>query len=287
VMRMADPEDYGTLGAPMGILGPDSPPGRCLVDDSEAQVAVLGSSSDAQTQAASVEKFADAMRNSSQLPAMPIRRLPEQVLDQELAHFADQLTIGMAAEGFGAARVKPVGPFVVTGPVGSGRTNAVKVIAAELRRLGIPTHLLADRRGELSAAEGWTSVRVGAEQIMLATEEMSSLFQSSGPSALIIEGLGELTNSEAEYGLADLIRTALAAGHFVVGEGEYNTLSQSYDLMKRFKAGRRGLVLQPDDGMEHLLQSSFPRCQSTDFCLGRGFLVERGTPSVIQVTTLG
>ncbi len=284
VMRMADPEEYGTLAVPMGILSADSAPGRCVVDDAEVQVAVLGAGSDAPAQAAALGKFASAMRNSPLIPAMPIRRLPEEVSDQQLAHTADLLTIGMTSAGFEAAQVRPTGPFVVTGPVGSGRTTAVKVITAELRRLGMATHLLADRRGELSADLGWVSSAVGAEQISLVTEDLSAILQGAGPSALIIEGLGELTNSTAEYGLADLIRVALAAGHFVVGEGEYNTLSQSYDLMKRFKAGRRGLVLQPDDGMEHLLQSSFPRCQSTDFCLGRGFLVERGTPSLIQVS---
>jgi DNA segregation ATPase FtsK/SpoIIIE, S-DNA-T family len=284
VMRMADPEDYGSLATPLGILDPDSPPGRCVVDDAEVQVAVLGAGSDAQAQAGALDKFATAMRNSALIPAPPIRRLPEQVSGKQLAHSADLVTIGMTSEGFGAAQVSPSGPFVVTGPVGSGRTTAVKVIVAELHRVGMPVHLLADRRSELASAPGWDSVIVGAESIMLAVEELSALFQTTRPSGLIIEGLGELTNSEAEFGLADLIGIALAAGHFVVAEGEYNNLSQSYDLMKRFKAGRRGLVLQPSDGMEHLFQAGFPRCQSTDFCAGRGFLVERGMPSVVQVS---
>jgi S-DNA-T family DNA segregation ATPase FtsK/SpoIIIE len=286
VMRMADPEDYGFLATPATILTPDSPPGRCVVDDSEVQVAVLGTGTDAQSQAVALHKFGIAMRNSGVAAAPAIQRLPEVVTAASLAHKDALLTIGMESEGFGPAVIQPKGPFVVTGPTGSGRTTALMTIVAELRRIAMPIHLLADRRSELTAADGMKAV-VGAEPIMLAADDLvaalESLPEAAPRHAFVIEGLGELTGTEAEFGLANLIRVALANDHFVIADGEVNSLVQAYELMKRFKAGRRGLVLQPDDGMAHLLQSSFPRCQSTDFGAGRGFLVERGTPRLIQV----
>jgi DNA segregation ATPase FtsK/SpoIIIE, S-DNA-T family len=291
VMRMADPEDYGFLAAPATILNPDSPPGRCIVDDSEVQVAVLGAGSDAQSQSIGLDRFGVAMRNSGISSAVAIQRLPEEIRASELPHAADRITVGIESEGFGPAQIVAKGPFLVTGPAGSGRTTAVATIAAELRRLGISTVLLSDRRSELAGAGPFASVVVGPEAIMLACDDLTASFERQSAAgirqALIIEGMGELTSSEAEYGLANLIRSALGGDHFVVAEGEANSLVQAYELMKRFKAGRRGLVVQPDDGVSHLLQSSFPRCQATDFVPGRGFLVERGAPSLVQVALPG
>jgi S-DNA-T family DNA segregation ATPase FtsK/SpoIIIE len=287
VMRMADAEDYGMLGVPTGILSAGSPAGRCIVDDAEAQVAVLGVASDARSQAAALERFAAAMRNTTTMAAHPIRRLPETVARGELGTEPGMISLGMASEGFATATVRPSGPFIVSGPTGSGRTQALRLIAAELHRLGIPVHLLSDRRSELTAAPGWASVAIGGEQVSETLDELSTTLTEAAArgqgQAVIIEGMGELANSEAEYALGGFIRSALSGEHFVVGEGEVNSLGQAYDAMKRFKAGRRGLVVQPDDDMGSVVQTSFPRCQSADFCPGRGFLVERGVPRIIQV----
>lgn len=286
VMRMADPEEYGFLGVPAGILSPDSQPGRCIVDDQEVQVAVLGTAADAQSQAAALEAFGASMQKSGARPAEPIRRLPERVPLGSLAQRPGQLRLGMEAEGFGVATIEPIGPFLVAGPTGSGRTTAMLTILAELRRLGLPIHILADRRSPVTESVGAASLIVGADRIMDETDRLAEgLAASAVPQAVLIEGLGELAGTEADYGLGNLIRRALAGNHFVVAEGEINSLQQAYDLMKRFKAGRRGLMLQPDDGMAHLLQANLPRSQATDFPVGRGFLVERGMWTLIQTAT--
>lgn len=193
----------------------------------------------------------------------------------------------MYSEGFATATVEPLGTFVISGAAGSGRSAALRLVAAELRRLRIPTHLLADRRSELTATDGWASVHVGGEKVAGVlddlVETLAAASRAQQRQAVLIEGMGELANSEAEYGLSGLIRAAASGDHFVVGEGEANSLGQAYDAMKRFKAGRRGLVLQPDDDMGTVVQASFPRCKSSDFVPGRGFLVERGMPHLVQV----
>lgn len=287
VMRMASAEDYGMIGVPTSILAADSPPGRCVVDDAEVQVAVLGSGSDASEQAEALAQFAVAMQHSGVAAAPQIRRLPELVALGELAESRDAIRIGMYSEGFATATVAPLGTFVISGAAGSGRSAALRLVAAELRRLRIPTHLLADRRSELTAADGWASVHVGGEKVAAALDdlvaELTEASRAQRRHAVLIEGMGELANSEAEYGLSGVIRAAASGDHFVVAEGETNSLGQAYDAMKRFKAGRRGLVLQPDDDMGSVVQASFPRCKSSDFVPGRGFLVERGMPQLVQV----
>ncbi|MCL2464358.1 MAG: FtsK/SpoIIIE domain-containing protein, partial [Micrococcales bacterium] len=102
VMRMADDDDYRTLGAPIGILTSASPPGRCLADNMEAQVVLLGGDpseerkarqaghqhggpefaapTDAQSQATNLHLFSVAIRKTGVVnDAPPIRRLPELV----------------------------------------------------------------------------------------------------------------------------------------------------------------------------------------------------------------
>jgi len=291
VMRMADPEDYGFLGAPAGVLGPDSPAGRCVIDGAEVQVAVLGSGSDAQSQAVALERFGVAMARSGAVKASSIGRLPEQIFLAELATVPGRITLGMESEGFGAATIVPAGPFLVAGPSGSGRSTALETLATELHRLGRRIHLLGDRRSALTSSDGFASIVVGSEAISLEADVLAATLSSLPPGAprevVMIEGLGELAGTEAEYPLSGLIRVALSGDHFVVAEGEINSLTSAFELMKRFKAGRRALFLQPDSGQGHLVQANLPRCAPTDFVEGRGFHIERGQPELVQVAMSG
>jgi len=289
VMRMADVEDYGFLGVSPTILSSDSTGGRCVIDDAEVQVAVLGQRPDAQSQAVALEGFGTSMRKSGASEAPGIQRLPEHVSLPTLTHAPGLVTLGMDSETFSSVPLQPVGPFVVTGPSGSGRTCALETLVTEMKALNMPVHVLSDRRSVISSLDALASTCVGAEAISVEADTLSATLASlpiTAPRhAVIIEGLGELSGTEAEYPLANLIRSAIAHDHFVVGEGEVNSLGSAYELMKRFKAGRRGIVLQPDDGQAHLLQTTFPRCKASDFVPGRGFLVEKGQSRLVQVAS--
>jgi S-DNA-T family DNA segregation ATPase FtsK/SpoIIIE len=73
----------------------------------------------------------------------------------------------------------------------------------------------------------------------------------------------------------------------VVGENESASWSQAYVLAQPFKAGRRGLLLQPSDmDGDSLLGTGLGRIRRADFPAGRGFLVYSGRAMKLQVAQI-
>ena len=104
------------------------------------------------------------------------------------------------------------------------------------------------------------------------------------PKLLKVSEVADFTGTGVENDLDKLIRAATRSGQFVVGENDSSTWSQAYTLAQPFKAGRRGLMLQPGemDG-DSLLGTPLGRIRRTDFPPGRGFLVAGGRASKVQV----
>lgn len=286
VLRMADPEDYGALGVPGSILTAGSAPGRAVVEGREVQVAVLGRSGDAHAQATALEQLSAALQRLGVRPAAPIRRLPEHVSVTEIPATPGRLRVGMESEGFGPALVEPRGPFVVTGPVGSGRTTTLLTLIEELKREGFRTTVLADRRTVVTAAVPRGDAFVGSDAICAALPDLGARLEAeaSAREAFIIEGLGELGGSDAEYMLPDFIRMVITHDSFIVAEGEVTSLSQAYETMKRFKAAKTAIYLQPDDSLSSVIGAELPLSSPSKFVPGRGYLVTRGKVALVQAT---
>lgn len=285
VMRMADPDDYAALGVPASILSTDSPPGRAIVDGAEAQVGVLGRDADNHNQATALKAFGDSMQKVLIARPPAIGRLPEHVTLAQLVKQPGRLTLGMESEGFGPATIDPSGTFVVTGPISSGRSTALLTLTNELERCGYEVTVLADRRSTLTARVGARRAFVGVDAICAALPDLAQRFAAadSGRRAVVLEGMGELSGSDADYVLPDFLRTALSQDVFVIAEGEVTTLIQSYELMKRFKAGKTGLFLQPDESQSQVVGVELPRSSPASFVQGRGYLVTRGKLALVQV----
>ena len=81
-----------------------------------------------------------------------------------------------------------------------------------------------------------------------------------------------------------LVKACLDHDRFVVAEGETIFFSSSFGLPGLVKTSRSGLALQPD-GIEGqtVFRSSFPAFNRADQPEGRGFLVQRGRPEMLQV----
>jgi S-DNA-T family DNA segregation ATPase FtsK/SpoIIIE len=73
-----------------------------------------------------------------------------------------------------------------------------------------------------------------------------------------------------------------------VAEGETMFFSSSFGLPGMVKSSRSGLALQPE-GIEGqtVFRSGFPAFNSADMPQGRGFLVQRGRPELLQVGVPG
>jgi S-DNA-T family DNA segregation ATPase FtsK/SpoIIIE len=91
-----------------------------------------------------------------------------------------------------------------------------------------------------------------------------------------------------EYELVDLIKAAVKAGHWVVGESETSTWSSAYSFAGPFKSGRRGLLLNPGDVEGDVLMSTpLGRTYNKKFVPGRGYIVGRGKAFKVHVATAG
>jgi S-DNA-T family DNA segregation ATPase FtsK/SpoIIIE len=179
---------------------------------------------------------------------------------------------------------------VVTGPSGSGRTTSLAALGQSLHRWDreMKLYLFTSRRSsELAGLQFWSEVAVGTDAsaalgLRLAGELLAGAHR--GPVTVVVERMDDLAGTAAESTLSALVKAALDHDSFVVAEGEQVLFSSSFGLPGLLKTSRSGLALQPD-GVEAqtVFRSSFPAFNRADQPEGRGFLVQRGRPEMLQV----
>ena len=291
IHRMASDDDYAAFGEPKDVLDGASPPGRSIQDGHEVQVAVHGGDSNVAIQSREVAKLAEAMRRAGVPEAPQIKRLPERVELSTLRPTVGGMPVlGLADETLAELTYEPRGAFMVTGPMGSGRTTAMLTIATGLKAMDQPMRLVrfSSRRTPLTGLPVWDVEASDPETVRELAGQLRQTIESGtvgeGRLALFIDGVADFTGSGVENDLDKLIRASTREGQFVVGENESASWSQAYVLAQPFKAGRRGLLLQPSDmDGDSLLGTSLGRIRRADFPAGRGFLVHSGRALKLQV----
>ncbi len=290
VLRMASADDYGMVGVPSDVLSPGSPPGRGILDELEAQIAVLGGDSNVAVQSREIDKLTVAMVKAGVTPAPKIESLVDTVALTSLPVVTDgRPTIGLADDNLSGIGVEASGAFFIAGPPGSGRTSALATIATALHRAGTDKELvlISPRRSVLKSLTLWS--RTGTDQDSARTLVSELLDQLTNPKqkpaslALFFENITDFVDTELEDDLEVLIKTAIKQENFVVAESETSTWTSAYGLSKPLRAGRRGMILQPDDGDDDLLNASFGRLRRGAYPPGRGFLVGGGRSRKLQV----
>ena len=291
IHRMASDDDYANFGEPKDVLDVSSPPGRAILEGHEVQVAVHGGDANVAIQSREVAKLAEAMRRAGVPEAPSIESLPERVEFASLRPVVDgRPVLGMADETLAELTFEPRGAFMVTGPMGSGRTTAMLTLASSLKAMENPMRLVrfSSRRTPLTGLPIWDVEASDPETVRDLAAQLRATVESGtvgeGRLALFIDGVADFTGSGIENDLDKLIRACTREGQFVVGENESASWSQAYTLAQPFKAGRRGLLLQPGetDG-DALLGTSLGRIRRADFPAGRGFLVHSGRALKLQV----
>ncbi|KGJ79652.1 cell division protein FtsK [Cryobacterium roopkundense] len=292
VLRLATDDDYLMLGVPKDVLSVTSPPGRGIIDGNEVQLAILGASSNLTVQSREVERLAASMRRQHFAVAPGVGRLPERA---PLAELPTTDARGLAVVGLADVNLAPIGveargAFLLSGPPGSGRTTALATFAAALERG--PGHpflaLFGSRRTPLAQAAGFGMVANTVDAVLLAATRLTERIEAGefapGALAVLIEGITDFTSTDAESAVDRLVKAAVRADTFVVGESESSTWQQAYTLAAPFKAGRRGLLLVPGemDG-DMLLGTPLGRIKNGDFPPGRGFLIAGGRAVRAQI----
>lgn len=291
ILRLAEDTDYVALDAPRGVLSTGSPAGRALIDGRENQIAVLGGSAQSHGQAESMKALASSLVvPSGDLPAQ-VRRLDSSIPLCELkASSAGSLTLGVADDTLESLAISPESGFLVAGPPGSGRTTLMLALAAGITGAvpGAESYYFGLSRSPVALLSMWrcaaTTVEAAAELARALIDQATQAADDGRVLVVMIEGVADFLNTGADHELVALVKLLKRTGHFVVGESEASSWSQSWPLLMEFKSGRRGFLLQPEQSEgELLLRTSLPRIARSEFPPGRGYLVESGGARKVQV----
>lgn len=290
VLRLASDIEYNATDVPADVLV-EAVPGRGLVGEHEMQVAVPSGSADLVAQASAVEALA-AELTARGVPETPqVRRLPVVVPAAWLPSSVDgRPTIGLADDTLAAVGIPTDGLFVVTGPFGSGRSTTMRTLIASVTATfpDRPAHLIVGRRSALRDAADWASVASDSESADALAGQLASSLEAGGAIDLqpfiVIENVGDFEGLPAESQVARLIKAARRAGVFVLAEADTITAPSAWQLFGELKTARAGIALQPEetDGLT-LFRTAFPRCTRSDFPVGRGFMVDSGRVTRVQV----
>ncbi len=289
VLRLADEDGYRMLDAPADVLSAASPPGRAVVDGLETQIAVLGGSGVVSEQSAHVARLADAMSRAGARPAPEIGSLPVEYPQSSLPDRVGGLPVlGIGETDLVPIGFDPAGVMVLSGPPASGRSTAFLAIARSLRRFDPATrlHYIGNARSAISRDPMWARVATTAEEAAtLAGELLASVAAAGGDRiGVFVESIGDFSQSEADSSLTGLLKAVNRSDHFLLADGDQSGWASSWGMIGEAKAGRRGLLLQPDasDG-DIILNTTLPRSARNEFPPGRGVYVARGTFERVQL----
>jgi S-DNA-T family DNA segregation ATPase FtsK/SpoIIIE len=289
LLRMTD-DGYLAFNAPRDVITAESPAGRALLDGLEVQVAVIGGTTSVSAQAAATEKLGASMHAAGVRPAPAARVLPAEYRASELPDHVDrQPVIGLDSISLAPLGFDPTGTMVVSGPPGSGRSNALVAITTAVRRANPATrcYLFAQGRSAIAGALPWEEVASGVDKIVALAKDLLAAVQDEDTEpgiVVVIEGINEYLQSPADKAIQDLTKAIRNSDHLLVAEAETAAWTSTWPLLSEVKNGRRGLLLQPEnlDG-DTILKTSLPRSAKGEFPVGRGAWVARGKNARVQL----
>lgn len=268
------------------------PPGRGRYEGEEIQLAVPGGSPEPAAQGRALEALASRAVSAGVPAAPPVRRLDALIARDRLpATVRDRPVIGVGHDTLEPVGVRAEGLFVVAGPFGSGRTTAMRtavraIVAAQPR---LQPRLLSARDGGLADAVPWLACATGpaaaaAEAARLASRLEHDAAFDGARLLLVVESIGDFEGHAAEGEVARLVKAARRSGAIVLAEADTMTAPTAWQLFAELKAARAGLILQPDESDAiALFRTPLPRLSRSEMPPGRGFLIEGGHATLLQV----
>lgn len=270
----------------------DDPPGRGIFEGDAVQLAVLGGTPETTAQAAALDELARRVGEVGLPPTAPVRRLEPWIPRSDLpAAIAGRPVIGVGYETLEPVGLPRIGVFVVSGPFGSGRTTAIRTIVGAIvdARPETEAYLLSVRGSGLADAVPWTDRAETSDAASALVAKLTARILKARESELarfliVVEGVGDFEGEPAEAQTARLVKAARRAGAAVVAECDPATAPTAWQLFPELKAARAGLVLRPEesDGLA-LFRTPFPRVPRDEFPAGRGYLVESGRLTRLQI----
>lgn len=294
LLRLASVDEYVALGMRARDVELDGPPGRAVLDGLDIQVARLGSEEADDQASVLVELGRREQERCGGIRAEPVDALPDAVARDALP--APEIPL-VAFVGIDDDRLEPAcldlsfANALIAGPNRSGRSTALRTIAASLTRARADTpslHLLAARRGALADASWWSSVAVGRSACETAAAELAERVEHSGPEqpvVVFVDDATDLVDSAADGHLAQLLRASRELAVRVVASGETHAVRHAYGFLGDLRHDKTGLLLQPDEMDGDVFAVRLPRRSRPRFPAGRAYLVQRNEVALVQIAT--
>lgn len=292
VMRMADEDDYASLGVDLKrVRGLRLAPGRGFADGEEFQCCVVGSDASGDGQIATLVELGKQLSAAyGGLEAPKIELLPTAISGADLPIPEQPL---QAVIGIGSDELEPFAVdisdshFVVAGPYRSGRsaTLAAIVHSLRLRDPGIELHLLAPRRSPLTKLDGWQSVGAGVEDCDRSAATLAGSLDVERETVIVIDDATELLETAGAQNLEQIVRRGRDGRVRVIASAEIQSAHRAYapwfrELLKE----ENGLLLDPQLDIDgELFGVRLPRATNAVFPIGRGYAVFRGQFELVQI----
>lgn len=300
-LNLPDRSDFAFAGFDLRHVPEDLPPGRGVRtgDGAELQIAVVGSDTGGQAQAAAITTLAGAWREHLPSGSPGARPFRVDVLPAELDEEAVRpYLVGRPASphwallGLGGDELQAIGVdlrasggFVVGGPRRSGRSNALSVMARSLLVGGCqvvafcpratPLRALRGEKGVLAVFDGDDPSPKEALQILNAVE---------GPLAVIVDDAMLLHGAPVAELLEHVAREGPDQGHVLVIAGVPEEMMRPMRGFVYVAAQTRsGILLTPEHNTDgELLGVRLPRSAVFRQPIGRGIFVDGGQLQLVQ-----
>ena len=299
-LRFPTEDDAAMAGCDPSAADRNRPPGRCVVDGVEAQIAV--------TDGSSVPRTADPRRSPPPVPALPdVVRLSDLVPLSDLVSQADQAVDDPAVDdpgrrwdvltGIDADTFSPVvldlehHHAIVAGPARSGRSTTLVTIAASFES----SHLISARPATATPDgawnDAWHPLAMGRSLEGVVDAALTAAEQGQ-PTLLAVDDLPELLDGPDEALLESMLLGVIERSRTLpirlVASGEIDAMTRCYgDLMTKLRSGRTGVLLRPDPDLHGgLLHASLSARDDLPPGPGRGWLVGPGTARPVQVAVV-
>jgi DNA segregation ATPase FtsK/SpoIIIE, S-DNA-T family len=300
VLRMTTDDDYATIGVPIGVVTPDSPPGRGLLGRHECQVATVGTAGTPDC-ARRLSELAGMVGPDAAGPVVPVRAMPDRVPHPALpAPEGDRIPIGVESDFLGAVEVGLTeAPLVVAGRARSGRTGLLTGLCGLARRSDRPPRevvLIGPRAGEVDGA--FDRVVTDPAEVVEALAQLHAVREPGQWNLLLVDDAHVWERGWESGGAArDAVAALAASVDAATGTGLAVVVATDVDearsrqhvpgVVTAARRGRRGVLLQPEFADGSLLSVMVPS-QTTEPLTGagRGLYCANGTVAVVQVVGL-
>lgn len=301
VLRMADADEYATLGLPMSHASADLPPGRGFIDDGhEVQLAVAGTDTSGAGQSDTIVAWGAHLAQQAAAHGLagapPVELLPDVVHRRDLEKVTPgrlAIPIGLGSTDLATAWVDldDLSSFLVMGPDRSGRTSTLLTLVQGVFEAmpGIEAYLLAPRRTALTEVTGWTETAIGIDACdelatALADEVKNRAGTNPSPMLIVLDDGDEVTEGRASYGLETVVKRGRDAGVLFLVASQTHVVHRTFGgWMTEVRKAKHGMFLAPDVDIDgELLGGRLPRKAGRSFPPGRGYLIRRGLTDYTQ-----